>query len=100
MIVLTLSICATLFLTNVFTNKNSILTHIGKNSYPIYILHLYFVTLLNSYLFKQLIPTNEYYFLCFTVITTIILVFILSRDFVVKIFNKVLNIVNKMILKT
>lgn len=97
--VLLLSISAVLYLNKIFTNKKIPLTKIGKNSFSIYIIHLYIYSFMRYNLIIRLLPTNELNYLIFAIITTIVLVVILSRDFITIIMNKIIDVICNIFIK-
>lgn len=99
LIVLILSISAVIFLNKIFTNKKLIITKIGKNSYSVYILHIFIISLINSHFIHSFLPTNELSYLTFAVITAIIIVFILSRDFITSILNNIIDFIYNIFIK-
>ena len=99
LILLLLSISAVLYLNKIFTNKKSYLTKIGKNSFSIYVLHLYICSLMRSHLILGLLPKGELNYLIFAVIATIVIVLILSRDFVTTIVNTVIDAICSLFIK-
>lgn len=98
-IVLVLGIVATLILNKLFTNRKLIMTNIGKNSYVVYLFHIYIVSLLSSSLLRKFIPKNEYPFLIFAIILSIITVLLLSRNFLTRLFNKIMDMICSILLK-
>lgn len=62
-IVILLGIVATLILNKIFTNRKMIMTKVGENSYVVYLLHIYIVSLLSSSLLRKFLPANEHVFL-------------------------------------
>lgn len=104
-IVIAMGIIVTLLLNKVMTNRKSILTQIGKNSMAVYLLHVYFITCIKTFLMPNvpILSTGGLIFLVFAFVSTGIIVLLLSRDVVTKylnkftdgVFNLVLKIINK-----
>ncbi|MDR1820051.1 MAG: acyltransferase family protein [Methanobrevibacter sp.] len=79
------------------TNKKTFLTKLGINSMAIYILHFYFVKFMGEYLLNSSFSEffeNPYYVGIYIIVSTVILTYILSRDFVSVGINKIIEKVN------
>lgn len=104
-IIITIGIVVTLLLNKVMTNKKSILTQIGKNSLAVYILHVYFITSIKTFIIPNvpILSSSELIFLIFAFVSTVIIALLLSRELVTKylnkftesIFNLIIKVVNK-----
>lgn len=93
-IVISLGILFALTLNNVMTNRKCFLTKLGKNSMAVYILHPYIV----KYILKPFILENFNQGILFSVIVislTLIITFVLSRDFVSTCLNKLFDAIFK-----
>lgn len=97
-IVLLLGIINTLLLNRVMTNKETVLTKVGRNSLAVFILHVYIV----SYSIPIMRPIFMHHpnkFLLATFIVSVIMTYILSRDFFTKWLNKLTDGVFDLICK-
>lgn len=95
-IVISLGILSTLILNQLMTNKEIFLTKFGKNSMSVYILHLFAIKILVDIL-KSYYTLNSKITLISVFILSFIIVFILSRDFITRIFNKIVDTVFNLI---
>lgn len=86
-IILCLCICSTLVLYKFMTNKNTIFTKAGKNSFTVYILHLYLFLLPLGLLLLGISFSNILVLILYCLIWAAIIVLILSRDIVSKALN-------------
>ena len=93
LIVLVLGILATLVLHKLASNKDYFLTKIGRNSMAVYLLHPYFATSLQK-LLSPILKQNETLYFAFAIISTAIIVFILSRDIVTTLLNRIIDFVS------
>jgi len=83
MLILLVEMAGVILLFNIMTDKRTILTRIGKNSLPVYVLHFYFVMAIPylielvglGTIFKDFILTSVY-----VVVATILVTYILSRE--------------------
>lgn len=88
-------------LNNLMTDKPTFLTKLGLNSLAIYILHFYFARSISkiinnsqlNVIFDDPIISGIYIIIIVTIIT-----YILSRDFITNIVNKLINICGKIIM--
>lgn len=89
-------------LMNIVDNKKNILTKLGINSLAIYVLHPY-ITRLEIAILKKFdfgfVFNDMILSILFITISTIIIVFVLSRDVVTNSTNKMIDIVTKAIMR-
>lgn len=97
-IVLVLGIGVTLILHKLASNKKYFLTKIGQNSMAVYLLHPYFVVSIQKFA-SPILKQNETLYLIFSLVMSLIIVFLLSRDIVTTSLNKLTNFVYNLILK-
>lgn len=83
-------------LINLMPNRHTILTNIGKKTFPIYVLHPY---LLGIYLLASSYISNIYINLILGFIVSALICFVLSRDIVTIKFNKLVKGFNKLIIR-
>ena len=92
-IVLLAGILSILILNYFTTNRYTVITKIGRNSLAVYILHVYFIKIIQLYYFKTHFITNGTLYLIFAFISTFIISFILSRDIITTYLNKMIDFV-------
>lgn len=97
-IVLILGIAITLILHKLTSNKKYFLTKIGKNSMAVYLLHPYFVTSIQNFA-SPILKQNEGLYFIFVLITTMITVFVLSRDIITDSLNKIFDFIYTLFFK-
>lgn len=88
-IVLVLEIAWMVILNRIMTNKDCFLTKIGRNSMAVYVLHPFIY-----YIFKPIWPvmiTSDVISIVLSIVLTAITVFVLSRDFVTKYLNMIVD---------
>ena len=73
------------------TNNECFLTKWGRNSMAIYILHIFFIVLLKKFTKSFLYGQGEIFALLFTFIFSILIVTILSMDWISEYFNKIMD---------
>ena len=84
-----------IWLVGVFPNTKTFYTHIGKATMVIYLLHY---LPWERIIYQKIIPINcEIVTLCLAVLLSLSIVFALSRDIIVQIYNKTLEFVCKVI---
>lgn len=97
-IIIVLGIIITLLFNKLMTNKETFLTMIGKNSMAIYLLHVYFVASINKFInHYHIFSGKPIIFIIFSIITTMIIVFILSRNIISKYLKKFINLIYNML---
>lgn len=89
-IVLVLGIGVTLILNYLASNKEYFLTKIGKNSMAVYLIHPSIVTSIQNVV-SSVLKQNLILYLSFSIIVSLIIVFILSRDIVTTSLNKLFD---------
>lgn len=98
-IVMILGIAMTLILTRLVSNRDYILTKIGRNSMAIYLLHVFIVTLLIK-IFTPILKGHEFLSIAFAVVSTVIIVLVLSpdriNDALNKLFDYIFNLITKL----
>lgn len=82
-------------LINLMPNRHTILTNLGKKTFPVYVLHPY---LLGIYLLVSSYISNVYINLIVGFISSVIICFILSRDIVANKFAGLIKAFNKLIM--
>lgn len=89
-LIIIMGIIVTLLLNKLMTNKKTFLTKIGRNSMAIYLLHVYFITIIKTFIIPNvpLFSSGGLIFLVFALVSTGIIVLLLSRDVVTKYLNK------------
>ncbi|MCL2687932.1 MAG: acyltransferase family protein [Methanobrevibacter sp.] len=90
-----------ILLNNVISDKKNFLTKVGVNSLALYVLHNFLTHPVNLFLktsFGLIIKNNIVLSSIFLIFVTIIIVFILSRDFVTNIVNKIINSISNFVL--
>lgn len=98
-IIIILGIANTLLLNRLMTNRNNFLTKIGKNSMGVYVLHVYFIAILKITM-RPYFSHHEKLFLITAILISMILTFVLSRDFITKGINKLTDTVFNLLCKT
>ena len=91
-IVIGIGILSTLILNQLMTNREISLTQVGKNSMVVYIFHLFMVKILKSIL-KPYYAYHPGMTLLAAVALSLIIVFILSRDFISSIYNRFIEMI-------
>ncbi len=92
----------TILLTNIITDKKTKLTKIGINSLAVYVLHPYItrfeIAIIDklgfNFIFDNFISSS-----IFIIVSTILIIFILSRDFFTDLTNRMINFITQLILK-
>ena len=90
-LIIVLGIMITLILNRFMTNNECFLTKWGRNSMAIYILHIFFIVLLKKFTKFFLYGQGEIFALLFTFILSILIVTILSMDWISEYFNKIMD---------
>lgn len=97
------SILIIIILNYLMTNKHTIFTKIGVNSLAIYVLHFYFTRILDIYFIRSELGSslhnNIFLASIYVIVTTVLILFILSRDFISKYINIAIKFIDKLILK-
>lgn len=83
-------------LVNLAPTKQCILSKVGRNTFPIYILHTYFVLLIIG--INSFIP-NYFFKLLIAFIGSVFITFILSRDYVLEKFNMFIRRLTSLVAK-
>lgn len=97
-IIIVLGIIITLLFNKVMTNNETFLTMIGKNSMAIYLLHVYFVALINKFIKSNpIFQEKPIIFIIFSIVTTMVIVFILSRNIISKYLKKLIDFIYNML---
>ena len=99
LIVLILSILSVLIFNYFVSNRESIFTKFGRNSFPVYILHVYFIVLIQKVYMIYTPIHSGILFLIFALISTFVIVFILSRDIIKNYFNKLIDFTFNLVVK-
>lgn len=98
------SLLAVILLNYLMTNDETFLTKLGKNSLAIYVLHFYFTRILDIYFIHSdlgsFLLDNPYLAGIYILITAFMITYILSRDFITNILNKIFEIISKIFIKT
>ena len=87
LIVMVIGMVSVILLFNIMTSKETVLTKIGSNSLPVYVLHFYFIFYLPyvlNYLGLDFIFRSYSLTIIYVILATVIVTFILSRDNVSK----------------
>ncbi|OQD59385.1 acetyltransferase [Methanobrevibacter arboriphilus JCM 13429 = DSM 1125] len=104
LITIAASIIVAILLNYLMPNKEMFLTKIGMNSLAVYVLHFYFTRSLKTFFLGSslgdIVSNNPYLAIIYVIIATLVITFILSRDFVTKSINKVINLFVKLLVKT
>ena len=87
-----------LLLNKFMTNKHCFLTVFGINSMAVYLLHCY-IKIYAKTIFIDVFTSHEMIFIPFVIIFSFVVTYVLSRDFVTKYLNKLLDLVNNVIVK-
>ena len=98
-LIIVLGISITLILNKVMTNKECFLTKWGRNSMAIYILHIFLVLALKKFTKSFICGQSEIVALSLTFILSLLIVIVLSCDWVSECFNKVMDFSANLILK-
>jgi len=84
-------------------NNETFLTKVGKNSLAIYCIHFYFTRILDIYFLHSdlgsFLLDNPYLAAIYIIVMALIITFILSRDFISNILNKIFEIISKIFIK-
>ncbi|MEA4957118.1 hypothetical protein SDC9_17011 [bioreactor metagenome] len=103
LLVLLASLFAVILMNYLMTDKETFLTKIGKNSLAVYVLHFYFTRILDIYFIHSdlgsFLLDNPYLAGVYIVITALIITYVLSRDFITNILNKIFDIISKIFIK-
>ncbi len=103
LLVLIASLFAVILMNYLMTDKETFLTKIGKNSLAVYVLHFYFTRILDIYFIHSdlgsFLLDNPYLAGVYIVITALIITYVLSRDFITNILNKIFDIISKIFIK-
>lgn len=97
-LIIVLGIMITLILNKYMTNKECFLTKWGKNSMAIYILHIFIIVLFKNFSTSFLYGQGEIFSLLFAFIVSILIVTILSMDWITEYFNKIMDFFANIIL--
>ena len=98
-LIILLGIAITLILNRFMTNRECFLTKWGRNSMAIYIFHIFFVLILKKTTESFLYQQNEIIAVLFTLIVSLIIVWILSSDWISEYFNRITEACANLILK-
>lgn len=82
-------------LINLVPNRHTILTNLGKKTFPVYVLHPY---LLGIYLLVSSYISNIYINLILGFLCSALICFVLSRDIIFNKFNGLIKFINKLIM--
>ncbi len=88
-----------LLLVIIMTNNKTVITKIGYNSMAIYVLHIFFLKIIEKYMIFYLQSINEFKILIFAIIISLVLSYILSRDFITYYLNKLTDRIYNFIMK-
>lgn len=91
-IIIILGIVNVLCLNRLMTNNKTILTKFGKNSLAVYIFHVYIVKVIRPFI-KPYFIHHEKLFIIFILTVSFVIVYVLSRDWVSKFLNKLIEFV-------
>lgn len=89
LLIIIVQISIVLLANKLITNKETVLTKIGKNSMAIYIFHIFFIRFWEDNVLSNI--SNPHIAFISTVIFTLILVAIFSQDIVSKYYNKAMD---------
>ncbi len=91
----------TICMINLMTSKHLKITNIGKNTMTIYLLSPFIQKELSLRIINNFpdILENTYYSLSICIISTIIIVFLCSRDIIFNIYNKIIEFIYKIFIK-
>ena len=97
-IVLMLGIVSTLIFNHYVSNRKSIFTKFGKNSLAVYVLHVYIIKIFHL-IFNHIKVQSGLLYIIFAIISTFVIVFLLSRDFISIYLKKLFDLVSNFLVR-
>ena len=93
-----LGIVSTLIFNHYVSNRKSIFTKFGKNSLAVYVLHVYIIKIFHL-IFNHIKVQSGLLYIIFAIISTFVIVFLLSRDFISIYLKKLFDLVSNFLVR-